>query len=63
MGQKENSNLINKHLKKQGITQIWLFKELGMCFSMTNAYVCNRKQPNLTIIFKVAYLLGVLKRN
>jgi putative transcriptional regulator len=30
-----------------------------MSFSITNAYVCNRKQPNLAIIFKIADLLGV----
>ena len=60
MGQeKEHSNLIKVHLKKRGITQTWLAKELSMNFSITNAYVCNRKQPNLTTIFKVADLLGV----
>ena len=56
---KEHCNLIKEHLKKRGITQTWLAKELGMSFSITNAYVCNRKQPNLAIIFKVADLLGV----
>lgn len=60
MGQKkEHGNLIKEHLKKRGITQTWLAKALGMSFSITNAYVCNCKQPNLTIIFKVADLLGV----
>lgn len=60
MGQKkEHSNLIKEHLKKRGITQTWLAKELGMSFSITNAYVCNRKQPNLVTLFKVADLLGV----
>ena len=60
MGQKnEHRNLIKDHLKKRGITQTWLAKELGMSFSITNAYVCNRKQPNLAIIFKVADLLRV----
>lgn len=60
MGQrKEHCNLIKEQLKRRGITQIWLAKELGMSFSITNAYVCNRKQPNLAIIFKVADLLGV----
>lgn len=37
MGQKEYSNLIKKHLKKRGITQTWLAKELGISFSITNA--------------------------
>lgn len=60
MGQKkEHSNLIKEHLKTRGITQTWLAKEIGMSFSITNAYVCKCKQPNLTIIFKVADLLGV----
>ena len=56
---KEHSNLIKEHLKKRGITQTWLAKEIGMSFSITNAYVCNRKQPNLVTIFKVADLLNV----
>ena len=52
MGQKkEHSNLIKEHLKTRGITQTWLAKEIGMSFSITNAYVCKCKQPNLTIIF------------
>ena len=56
---KEHGDIIKLLLKKRGITQTWLAKELGMSFSVTNAYVCNRKQPNLTTIFKVADLLGV----
>lgn len=60
MGQKkEHSNLIKEHLKKQSITQKWIAKELGLSFSITNAYVCKCKQPNLATIFKVADLLGV----
>ena len=60
MGQKkEHSNLFKEHLKKRGITQTWLAKELGMSFSITNAYVCNRKQPNLVTLFKETDLLGV----
>ena len=58
----EHCNLIKEYLKKRGITQTWLAKELGMSFSITNAYVCNRKQPNLAIVFKVADLLGVSPR-
>lgn len=60
MGQKkEHSNLIKEALKKRGSTQTWLARELGMSFSITNAYVCNRKQPNLATLFRVADLLGV----
>ena len=40
MGQKkEHSNLIKEHLKKQGITQTWLAKELGMSFRDRKAHV------------------------
>ena len=60
MGQKkEHSNLIKEYMKKRGITQTWLARELGMSFSVTNAYVCNRKQPNLATLFRVVDLLGV----
>lgn len=56
---KEHSNLIKEVLKKKGISQTWLARELGLSFSITNAYVCNRRQPNLSTIFKVADLLNV----
>ena len=56
---KEHSNLIKEVLKKKGISQTWLARELVLSFSITNAYVCNRKQPNLITIFKVADLLNV----
>ena len=56
---KEHGDIIKVLLKKRGITQTWLAKELGMSFSIPNAYVCNRKQPNLATIFKVADLLIV----
>ena len=60
MGQKkEHSNLIKEHLKKRGITQTRLAKELSMNFSITSVYACNHKQPNLVIIFKMTDLLGV----
>ncbi len=55
----EHSNLIKEVLKKKGISQTWLARELGLSFSITNAYVCNRRQPNLSTIFKVADLLNV----
>lgn len=56
---KEHSNLIKEVLKKKGISQTWLARELGLSFSITNTYVCNRRQPNLITIFKVADLLNV----
>ena len=63
MGQeKEHSNLIKEHLKKRGITQTWLAKELGMSFSITNAYARNHKQPQLATIFRVEDLLNALPK-
>lgn len=59
---KEHGDIIKLLLKKRGITQTWLAKELDMSFSITNAYVCNRKQPNLATIVKVADLLDVLPK-
>lgn len=60
MGQKNKyCSLIKEFLKKRSVTQTWLAKELGMSFIISNAYVCNRKQPNLAIIFKVTDLLNV----
>lgn len=56
---KDHGNLIKEHLKAKGCTQGWLALQLGVSFSITNAYACNRKQPNLKMIFKVADLLGV----
>ncbi|EFA91596.1 hypothetical protein HMPREF0650_0399 [Hoylesella buccalis ATCC 35310] len=52
---REHSNLIKEHLKKRGITQTWLAKELGMSFSITNAYVCNRNLI-LMILFERIYI-------
>ena len=60
---KEHGDIIKLLLKKRGITQTWLAKELDMSFSITNAYVCNRKQPNLATIVKVADLLDVLPKD
>ena len=60
---KEHSNLIKEHLKKRGITQTWLAKELGMSFSITNVYICNHKQSYLAIIFKVVYLFCISKKS
>jgi DNA-binding protein len=60
MGQKkEHNNLIKEHLKKRGIIQTWLAKELGMNFSITNVYICNHKQSHLAISFKAADLLNI----
>lgn len=56
---KGHGNLIKEQLKAKGHTQVWLAEQLGVSFSITNAYACNRKQPNLKTIFKIADLLNV----
>lgn len=52
-------NRIKEVLEEKGIKQIWLAEKLGKSFSMVNAYACNRRQPNLDLLFKVAIILQV----
>ena len=52
-------NRIRVVLADKGISQTWLAKKLGRSFSMVNAYVCNRSQPNLTTLLEIAQLLSV----
>ncbi len=52
-------NRIKEVLEEKGIKQTWLAEKLGKSFSQTNAYVCNRRQPSLEILFEIANILGV----
>lgn len=52
-------NRIKEVLDKKGIKQIWLAEELGKSYNMVNGYVKNRRQPNLTILNKIAEILDV----
>lgn len=52
-------NRIREVLKSKGIKQKWLAEQLGKSFSMVNAYICNRKQPSLEILYEIAEILGV----
>ena len=52
-------NRIREVLEEKGIKQTWLADKLGKSFSMVNAYVCNRKQPSLEILYQIAEILGV----
>jgi transcriptional regulator with XRE-family HTH domain len=52
-------NRIKEALQEKGLTQVWLAKELGKGFKMVNAYACNRKQPSLETLFRIADLLQV----
>lgn len=44
---------------EQERSQKWLAEQLGKSFSTTNAYCCNRQQPNLDTLYRIAQLLSV----
>lgn len=52
-------NRIKKVLEDKGIKQMWLAEKLGKSFSIVNAYVCNRRQPSLEVLYQIANLLQV----
>lgn len=52
-------NRIKEVLTEKGIKQTWLAEKLGKSFSMVNAYACNRRQPNLELLFEIANILQV----
>ena len=52
-------NRIKTVLSEKGISQTWLAKQLGKSFSMVNAYACNRIQPNLETLQRIAEILQV----
>ncbi|WP_317897157.1 helix-turn-helix domain-containing protein [Aurantibacillus circumpalustris] len=52
-------NNIKLILQKKGLTQTWLSSELGKSYNMVNAYVQNRRQPSLEILYAIADLLNV----
>ncbi|MCF2581987.1 helix-turn-helix transcriptional regulator [Bacteroides caecigallinarum] len=54
-----NMNRIKEVLEEKGIKQTWLAEKIGKSFSQTNAYVCNRRQPSIELLYEIASLLGV----
>lgn len=52
-------NWIKEVLEEKGIKQTWLAEKIGKSFSQTNAYVCNRRQPSIELLYEIASLLGV----
>ena len=52
-------NRIKTVLVEKDLSQKWLAEHLGKSFSTTNAYCCNRQQPNLDTLYKIAKLLSV----
>lgn len=52
-------NCIKEVLDERGISQTWLAKQLDKSFNSINSYVCNRSQPNLETLAKIAKCLNV----
>ena len=56
-------NRIKEVLEEKGIKQTWLAEKIGKSFSQTNAYVCNRRQPSIELLYEIASLLGVAAKD
>jgi len=56
-------NRIKEVLEEKGIKQTWLSEKLGKSYNMVNAYVQNRQQPRIEILYKIAELLNVDARD
>lgn len=52
-------NRIKEVLESKGIKQTWLAEQIGKSFSVVNAYVCNRRQPSIEVLFEIAKILNV----
>lgn len=51
-------NRIKEVLEEKGIKQTWLAEKIGKSFSQTNAYVCNRRQPSIELLYEIASFRG-----
>ena len=58
-GMDKPMNRIKEVLEERGIKQTWLAEKLGKSFCMVNAYVCNRRQPSLEVLFQIGDILNV----
>jgi transcriptional regulator with XRE-family HTH domain len=52
-------NRIKEVLEDQGRSQRWLADKLGKSYNMVNAYVQNRQQPRLEVLYQIAELLEI----
>ena len=52
-------NRIKEVLEDKGIKQRWLAEKIGKSYNMLNAYVQNRQQPRIEVLYKIADILGV----
>ena len=56
-------NRIKEVLQEKGMTQTLLAEQLGKSYNMVNAYVQNRQQPRLEVLFEIAKILRVNVRD
>lgn len=52
-------NRIKEVLQEKGVKQTWLAEKLGKSFKIVNSYACNRQQPSLEVLYKIASILNV----
>ncbi len=52
-------NRIKEVLYEKGIKQTWLAEQLGKSYNMVNAYVQNRQQPRLEVLYEIADILEI----
>ena len=55
----EQMNRIKEVLDEKGIKQTWLAEQLGKSYNMVNAYVQNRQQPRIEVLYDIAKILNV----
>jgi len=52
-------NRIKDILEEKGIKQTWLADKLQKSYNMVNSYVCNRRQPSVKDLYRIATILDV----
>ena len=56
-------NRIKEVLEEKGIKQTWLAEQLGKSYNIVNGYVQNRQQPRLEVLYEIANILNIDKKN
>ncbi len=52
-------NRIKSVLVEKDLSQTWLAEQMGKSFATINAYCCNRQQPSLETLQKIADFVHV----
>ena len=55
----KRTNGIKEVHEERGTKQTWSVEKLGKSFCIVNAYVCNRRQPRLEVLFEIAEILNI----